>query len=49
MSDPSPPETPITPMPAPYPEVDPPASPDEAPIGTPTPDDGRPYDSASMT
>ncbi|WP_256429987.1 hypothetical protein [Caulobacter sp. S45] len=42
MSDLPPPET--TPTPQPYPEIDPPASPDEAPIGTPAPDDGRPYD-----
>ncbi len=43
MSD-LPPETTPAPLHPSYPEIDPPASPDEAPIGTPAPDDGRPYD-----
>ena len=44
MSDLPPPDNPVAPQPAPFPEIDPPASPDEAPVGNPTPDDGRPYD-----
>ena len=35
---------PVSPDPAPAPEIQPASTPDEAPAGSPMPDDGRTYD-----